>query len=119
MIRTRRVYDPPSPNNGERLLVARYWPRGVRKDTVDRWEKELGPSVELLRAYRDRRIRWAEFAHRYRGEMRAKPELLEELARRSRSGTVTLLCYEHDQSRCHRSLLQRMVQGSPGEPTQR
>ena len=110
MIRTGRIYDPPSPNDGERLLVARYWPRGVKKEVVDRWEKELGPSVELLRAYRDGRIAWEEFARRYRAEMRAKPEFLAELAHRGQNATVTLLCYEEDESRCHRALLKELVE---------
>ncbi len=110
MIKTARVYDPPSPNDGYRLLVMRLWPRGVRKDAVDGWEKELGPSTELLRAYRDGRIGWREFACRYRAEVGAKRELLDDLSRRARVGVATLLCGCEDESRCHRGLLKAMVQ---------
>ena len=52
MIRTKRIYDPPSPEDGYRLLIMRLWPRGVRKAAVDGWEKDLGPSRELLTSFR-------------------------------------------------------------------
>ena len=110
MIKIKRIYDPPSPDDGERLLVMRLWPRGVRKDAVDRWEKELGPSTDLLRAYRAGQFDWGEFARRYRAEMREKPELLEELSKRAARGTVTLLCGCADESRCHRGLLRELVE---------
>ena len=89
----------------------------MRKDAIDRWEKELGPSTELLRAYRAGQIDWAEFARRYRAEMREKPELLAELAKRAARGTVTLLCGCEEESKCHRGLLKAMVEGlPPAEP---
>jgi uncharacterized protein YeaO (DUF488 family) len=110
VIRTARIYDPPSRGDGERWLVMRLWPRGVRKGTVDRWEKELGPSVELLRAYRDEAMGWGEFARRYRIEVRKKPELLDELWKRAKRRTVTLLCSCEDESRCHRGLLKKMIE---------
>lgn len=110
MIRAARVYDPPSPDDGYRLLIMRLWPRGVRKDAVDGWEKELGPSTELLRAYRTGRIAWEELARRYRAEMGEKRELLEQLAQRAREGTVTLLCGCEDESRCHRTLLKELAE---------
>ena len=110
MIGTKRVYDSASPDDGERVLVMRLWPRGVRKEAVDRWEKELGPSVELLQAYRAGEITWAEFARRYRSEVRKKPELLESVRKRAPHGTVTLLCGCEDESRCHRTLLREIIE---------
>ena len=109
-VRTARVYDPPSPDDGYRLLIMRFWPRGVRKDAIDAWERDLAPSVELLRAYRNGRIEWEEFARRYRAEVGGRQELLADLASRVRSGTVTLLCGCEDESRCHRTLLREMVE---------
>jgi uncharacterized protein YeaO (DUF488 family) len=32
MIRTKRVYDPPAPEDGTRVLVDRLWPRGLTKE---------------------------------------------------------------------------------------
>ena len=27
----------------------RQWPRGITKDLIDEWRKDLGPSMELLK----------------------------------------------------------------------
>lgn len=116
-VRTGRVYDPHSRDDGYRLLVMRLWRRGVRKGAVDGWEKELGPSADLLRAYRAGSVGWEEFARRYRAEVGEKRELLEGLSRRGRGGTVTLLCGCRDESRCHRTLLMAMAREvAPAKP---
>jgi uncharacterized protein YeaO (DUF488 family) len=109
-VRTKRVYDPPAPDDGERILVMRLWPRGVPKDAVDRWERDLGPSRELLQAYRRGQVDWPTFARRYRAEMAAREQQIEELARRARRRTITLLCGCADASRCHRTLLQQLIE---------
>jgi uncharacterized protein YeaO (DUF488 family) len=48
-IRLKRAYEPPSPEDGLRVLVDRLWPRGLRKAdaAVDRWMKDIAPSTEL------------------------------------------------------------------------
>ena len=48
-IRTRRWNDPVQPDDGARILVTRYRPRGVRAEdeTWSEWWKELAPTVEL------------------------------------------------------------------------
>lgn len=47
----KRVYDPPSPDDGVRALVDRLWPRGLKRDIakIDLWLKEVAPSAELRR----------------------------------------------------------------------
>jgi uncharacterized protein YeaO (DUF488 family) len=71
MMRLKRVYEPPAPEDGLRLLVARRWPWKLNRATaaIDRWEKELAPSVELHRWFGGRRGRWAEFSTRYTSEL--------------------------------------------------
>ena len=51
-IKTRRWNDPAEPDDGFRLLVTRYRPRGIAKaqETWDAWEPSLGPSKTLHRA---------------------------------------------------------------------
>lgn len=110
MVRTKRVYEPRSAEDGYRLLIMRKWPRGVRKDAVDAWDKELGPSLELLAGFRQGRVPWAEYVRRYTLEMRGKPEAIRAVAERVRRETVTLLCGCEDENRCHRSLLKRLVE---------
>jgi uncharacterized protein YeaO (DUF488 family) len=38
-IRTKRIYAPPEPSDGTRILVDRLWPRGVARDEarIDAW----------------------------------------------------------------------------------
>ncbi len=111
-----------SPEDGERLLVMRYWPRGVRREAVDRWLRDLAPSAGLLREFRERidpAARsaetdddevWSWFASAYRAEMAAQEPLIRELrARHERGDTITLLCGCHDPARCHRSLLAGLI----------
>ncbi len=109
-IRTKRVYDPASDEDGVRLLTMRLWPRGIRKDQVTCWEKELGPSAKLLFGFRDGGVDWEEFERRYTEEMEAKPELLDRWAERAGRETVTLLCGCRDESRCHRTLLGKLLE---------
>jgi len=112
MIRTKRIYDPPSPEDGYRLLVMRLWPRGVRKAAVDGWEKDLGPSHELLTSFRAGKLGWEDFAVRYREEMSGREELVGRYRDLGRSETVTLLCSCHDEARCHRTLLKEILEGT-------
>jgi uncharacterized protein YeaO (DUF488 family) len=110
-IAARRIYDPPTAADGTRVLIMRYWPRGIRKDRVSVWLRELAPVIPLLRAYLDGKITWAQYTPRYlagleRPEARAALAELRALAGR---GPVTLLCGCADPARCHRTLLQRYV----------
>ena len=46
-IRVKRVYEPPSPEDGTRVLVGRLWPRGLRKAdaAIDCLLKETAPAA--------------------------------------------------------------------------
>jgi uncharacterized protein YeaO (DUF488 family) len=104
---TRRIYEPAAPDDGQRVLIMRLWPRGIRKDRVSVWLKELGPVPTLLRAYLDDTITWEQYVPRYLAGL-ARPEAqaaLAEVRRLGASGRVTLLCGCPDEARCHRSLL--------------
>ena len=67
----RRVYDPPTRNDGHRVLVDRLWPRGVSKAdaAVDEWRRDLSPSDDLRRWFDHDARRWDEFRRRYRSEL--------------------------------------------------
>ena len=49
MIRLKRVYEAREEADGLRVLVMRRWPRGIRKDRIDVWLRELGADLALLR----------------------------------------------------------------------
>lgn len=114
---TKRIYEAPAEDDGARVLVMRYWPRGIRKEKVDVWLRELGPVVPLLRTFLDGAITWAQYVRRYRAGLR-RPEAqraLAEVRRLARRGPVTLLCGCADPRRCHRTLLQEHLLDSGGE----
>ncbi|GAB4057447.1 DUF488 family protein [Catellatospora paridis] len=92
----RRVYDPPSPEDGLRVLVDRLWPRGLAKERAEiaSWPKDLTPSNELRRWYHEAPdARHEEFVARYDAELDdpAAQQALAELRQALHRGPVTLL----------------------------
>jgi uncharacterized protein YeaO (DUF488 family) len=113
---TKRIYEPAAAADGHRVLIMRLWPRGVRKERVSAWLKELGPVTVLLREFLDGRITWEEYVPRYLAGLE-RPEAqdaIAEVRRRAREGRVTLLCGCADEHRCHRSLLRAYLLDSAG-----
>jgi uncharacterized protein YeaO (DUF488 family) len=123
-IKTKRWNDPIERDDGHRLLICRYRPRGVRKDaeTWDAWAPQLGPSRELHADYYGKHgppIGWPEFRRRYFAEMKTQREAIASLAARVAEGeTITLLCSSActDPERCHRILLRKLVEDCRGTP---
>ena len=93
MIVTKRLYDPPSSEDGARFLVDRLWPRGVRKDALqlDGWLKEAAPSNDLRRWYGHDPARWEEFCRQYFAELDSQPEAWQPILQAAQQGNVTLL----------------------------
>jgi uncharacterized protein YeaO (DUF488 family) len=129
-IHTKRWDDPKGPEDGYRILVCRYRPRGVKKadETWDAWMPDLGPSKELHAAVYGKKglpLPWLAYQTGYIQEMRRQREAITVLAKRVMGGeTITLLCSSAcvRESRCHRSLLKELIEvevqrlgtGSPG-----
>jgi uncharacterized protein YeaO (DUF488 family) len=92
-VRTKRIYEPPAPGDGYRVLLDRVWPRGLSrvKVAIDEWERELAPSADLRKWFAHKPERFDEFRRRYRAELRAHADELAALRRRARTETVTLL----------------------------
>jgi uncharacterized protein YeaO (DUF488 family) len=93
-VRVARLTDPAGPADGTRVLVERLWPRGASRAIVlDGWYRQLAPSDELRTWYGHDPDRFAEFAQRYRAELR-EPDQLAALARLrelAAGGPLTLL----------------------------
>ncbi len=91
----KRVYEPPSPDDGLRVLVDRVWPRGLSKAAaeLDRWERDLAPSAELRKWFGHDPARWPEFRRRYRAELDdpKRQSSLAALHRQAKTDRVTLL----------------------------
>jgi uncharacterized protein YeaO (DUF488 family) len=71
MIQVKRAYNAPSKNDGERFLVERLWPRGIKKENlhVEDWLKDVAPSSEVRQWFEHDPAKWAEFRHRYFPEL--------------------------------------------------
>jgi len=99
-VRVRRVYDPPDPADGHRVLVDRLWPRGLSKSAaaLDEWVKAVAPSDELRRWYGHEVDKFAAFRERYVAELQApeRAEALAHLRRLADSGPLTLLTATRD-----------------------
>ncbi len=94
-VQVRRVYDPPEPDDGRRVLVDRLWPRGLSKERahLDEWCKQIAPSSDLRKWYGHDPDRYDEFARRYRAEL-DDPEraaAMDELRTSAAHGRLTLL----------------------------
>lgn len=115
-IRLKRVYDPPSDDDGLRILATRYWPRGVERNTIDEYAVALAPSRELLHQFRQGQLDWQRYRQQYLHEMNSEHARAEihRLAKLARSGLLTILCVCADEDRCHRSLLMELVVGFDG-----
>ncbi|MGB3708141.1 DUF488 domain-containing protein [Gordonia sp. (in: high G+C Gram-positive bacteria)] len=96
-----RVYDPP---NGNRVLVDRLWPRGIRKDDprIGRWLKEVAPSSDLRKWYHANTDQYDLFAERYRDELATpgpQADALAELVELAKAGDVEIATAMKDPDR--------------------
>jgi uncharacterized protein YeaO (DUF488 family) len=113
MVKTKRAYEPPEMSDGDRILVTRYWPRGISKKrlSIKEWLRNLAPSKELLRDWKNEKISWKQYTIRYHEEMRSQREAIRDFANRASRDTTTLLCFEReDDPCCHRHLLKKLIE---------
>lgn len=95
-IKIKRAYEKADPDDGARILVDRYWPRGVKKEdaALDTWAKEVCPSTGLRKWFDHREDRFSDFAEKYREELNASKAAKawrDEIIKRLNSGPVTLV----------------------------
>jgi uncharacterized protein YeaO (DUF488 family) len=97
-VRAKRIYEPFDPEDGYRVLIDHVWPRGISHERarLDAWARELAPSDELRTWFDHRPPRFGGFRSRYRDELAAHSELLDELRRHAARGRVTVLYAARD-----------------------
>jgi uncharacterized protein YeaO (DUF488 family) len=93
MLQIKRAYEPAASSDGQRFLVDRLWPRGVKKENlaIKAWLKDAAPSTDLRNWYHHQPDLWDEFRRRYFKELEANPESWQPLLEAAREGNVTLL----------------------------
>lgn len=101
-LRIKRAYEPPSPDDGLRILVDRLWPRGLKKENarIDEWMKGIAPSDALRRWFGHDAEKWTEFKQRYAEELSrpAAQEGVDSIRKWSAEKTVTLVYAASDES---------------------
>ena len=113
MIKTKSIYKPIEEEDGLRVLITRWYPRGVKREKYDIWVRELSPSPELLKRYKNTEISWDDFKTILLSELRDNidsVEAIHTLQSKSNMQDVTLLCYEKDGCPCHRYMVKDLIE---------
>ena len=81
MFKVKRVYEPTNPEDGARVLVDRFWPRGVSKAKakMNLWLRDAAPSDALRKWFGHDPRKWEAFRRRYQTELKSKSEIVETL----------------------------------------
>lgn len=112
-IEVKRIYDPPEPIDGTRILVDRLWPRGVSKESaqLSLWMKEVAPSPILRKWFGHDPDKFEQFSVRYAEELSAAAvrPFLEQMIELLRSNNVTLLYAAKDKQCNHALVLQQYL----------
>lgn len=99
-LQIKRAYEPPSPEDGLRVLVDRLWPRGMSKEAaaIDLWLKDIAPSTVLRKWFGHDPAKWAAFRRRYWVELDARGDEIATLRERGGNGRVTLVYGARDEA---------------------
>jgi uncharacterized protein YeaO (DUF488 family) len=110
-VRAKRVYDPAEPDDGYRVLIDHVWPRGVSREraALDTWARGLAPSDQLRRWFDHVPERFGQFRSRYRKELAAHGELVDELRQRARKEPVTIVYAARDRGHNNAVVLAELV----------
>lgn len=112
-VKTKRIYEDPSEDDGYRVLVDRLWPRGIKKQNVriDEWNKEIAPSTQLRKWFAHRPELFEEFTKLYNQELEAKTKELDRLREIATSTNLTLLTAKKDPVANHARVLAKILSG--------
>lgn len=120
-VELKRAYEKASVSDGQRVLVDRLWPRGVKKEQarIDHWLKNLAPS-DTLRKWFHSSGDWPMFKKRYFREL-ATPEAsadLEALYRlMSHHTRITLVYASKDDQHNNAVALKELLDGMKKPPS--
>ena len=112
-VKLKRAYEPPTADDGTRILIDRLWPRGITKEraAIDQWMKDISPSTELRKWFGHDPARWDEFRRRYSEEVHQHAKLLDQLRSLAREGPITLVYSAHDEKHNDAVELRELILG--------
>jgi uncharacterized protein YeaO (DUF488 family) len=111
-VKTKCIFQPADTSDGRRVLITRFYPRGIHRAHFDDWVSSLSPSPDLLFQYKEKRISWDSFKNSFLVQLKNEVESLDAILALydwSRTHDVTLLCYEKSGQACHRHLVRDIV----------
>lgn len=113
LIRIKRVYEPPSPDDGLRFFVDRLHPRSIKRDAlkIESWLKEAAASDVLRKWFAHDASRWEEFYHGYIAELDSHPRAWYPLLEAARNGSVSLLFASRDLEHNNAVVLKSYLEG--------
>ncbi len=112
MIRLKRAYEAPSPEDGARVLVERLWPRGVTKTRaeLDLWLKDVSPSTELRKWFSHDPGKWEQFEIRYWKELKKAEASIRVLRQKAVEGSLTLIYAARDEEHNSALILKKFLE---------
>ena len=106
----------PNDEKTKKYLITRWKPRNtidVKKYNLE-WAPQLAPTELTLAKYKDGSIDWKEYRQRYIDESFSNPLFIDGLKEivdyNDKGYDIFLICYEKNDSTCHRSILKEILQ---------
>jgi uncharacterized protein YeaO (DUF488 family) len=109
MIKVKRVYESKELDDGRWILVERLWPRGIKREKIDLWLKDIAPSTELRVWFSHDPAKWEEFQKKYFSELE-KNKAVEQIFKMASTGNITLVYSARDTQRNSAVALQKYLQ---------
>ncbi len=113
-VKSKSVSDPSEISDGLRILVDRFWPRGIRKSDLhyDLWAKDITPSDELRKFFHSDPVsNWISFKAQYEKQL-LNSDSLDRLAcdiRKTNPECITLLYAYNNKIKNHALILKDIL----------
>lgn len=75
-IKLERIYDEKRDDKSYKILIDRLWPRGIKKNKINLWIREIAPTDDLRKWYGHDENKWNEFASRYTEELNRNKKMI-------------------------------------------
>ncbi len=110
MIYTRRAYDVENELKGERFLVDRIWPRGLKKDEIKAvWLRDAAPSDALRQRFHAGE-EWESFKKSYFDELDSGAPAWMSIVEAAGRGDVILLYSSRDTEHNNATALKEYIE---------
>jgi len=112
-IKTKSIFQPAEKSDGYRVLITRFYPRGIHREHLHEWVPTLSPNPDLLFDYKEGNIDWNTFQRSFVAQMKDDVASLDAILALNHWGKghdLTLLCFEKSGVPCHRHLVKDIIE---------